>query len=525
MPNPANRTSARNETGVAWFVASGALVLSALIFWLARDFVYDDSYISLRYARNLVEHGQLVWNLGEYVEGYTNFLFVLLSAGLIGLGAPAMLAAQSLACTSFVFTLVATVYVLRRLAVGPFGIAVGFATVAGSISLPVWAMSGMEAPMVAALISATLWAALPLGSATGISDRRALLAGLFGALAFLTRMDAAVPIAGAVTTLALCGQASRRKGLRGVLIIGSAGLLAALLQTAWRLTYYGSLLPNTFFVKVDVPSHLRFEFSGHYILTTLAESPFFLLSLLVSLSALAMRPIDAFQRSVLLACLLGTLSQLLYVYVIGGDHLPAGRFFAPVLPLAAISLGVGIQSWSRASKFAASVATLVAAGLAALVATPRFHGGAEAGLVVGSYIRDAVPVHRTVALNVAGATPFVAADHRFIDMQGLNDTVIGRRTDVPLRTAQQQRPGHAKGDGAYVLSRAPDLIVIGGADGDLIENAYHVGELELADLDEFHRCYEPRFATIPSADSDWHRVAGGPAETKFTYYERVCSRD
>ena len=35
--------------------------------------LFDDAMISMRYARNLVEHGELTWNVGDaYVEGYTN---------------------------------------------------------------------------------------------------------------------------------------------------------------------------------------------------------------------------------------------------------------------------------------------------------------------------------------------------------------------------------------------------------------------------------------------------------------------
>lgn len=40
--------------------------------------LFDDAMISMRYAWNL-SHGEgLVWNPGEYVEGYTNLLMVLL---------------------------------------------------------------------------------------------------------------------------------------------------------------------------------------------------------------------------------------------------------------------------------------------------------------------------------------------------------------------------------------------------------------------------------------------------------------
>ena len=490
--------------------------------WQARHFVYDDAYISLRYAQNLVEHGQLVWNVGEFVEGYTNFLFVVLSAGLMALGVPATLSSQLLALSAFACTLGLTGQVLRGLQVGPLGLAIGFAATAGSIALPVWAMSGMETPLVAALIVATLCAVLPLASGSGLSDRRALLAGIFGALAFLTRMDAAVLVALIVTTVALTAPAPGRERLRPFLIVGAVGGLVALLQTIWRWWYYDSLLPNTFYAKVDVPLRFRLDSAASYLLDSMGQLPFLVVSLLVSAAVLAAGSVERTMRAVHLACFAGVVGQMAYVFVVGGDHLPAGRFLAPVLPLAAISLGIGLRSWSMGSKTLVSSATLIAAACAAWIATPRIHGGAEAGLVVGEFVRDEVPVGQTIALNVAGATPFVAKDHRFIDMPGLNDAVIGRRADVPLRTAWQRRPGHAKGDGAYVLSRAPEIIIVAGADGDLIENAYHVGELELADHDEFYACYEPRVAIISAFASDWHLVAGGPAQTRFTYYERVC---
>ena len=64
--------------------ATAVLLPHARLF----DFVTDDAYISFRYAANLAEHGQLVFNLGERVEGFTNFLWtVLLAAGIkLGLG-------------------------------------------------------------------------------------------------------------------------------------------------------------------------------------------------------------------------------------------------------------------------------------------------------------------------------------------------------------------------------------------------------------------------------------------------------
>ncbi len=59
------------------------LVLHALQY----AFISDDAYISFRYAYNLAYHNELTFNLGDRVEGYTNFLWtvtlgLLLKAGL-----------------------------------------------------------------------------------------------------------------------------------------------------------------------------------------------------------------------------------------------------------------------------------------------------------------------------------------------------------------------------------------------------------------------------------------------------------
>ena len=51
----------------------------ALLVWLASVawFLCDDAFISFRYVRNLLEGHGLIFNPGEYVEGYSNFLWVL----------------------------------------------------------------------------------------------------------------------------------------------------------------------------------------------------------------------------------------------------------------------------------------------------------------------------------------------------------------------------------------------------------------------------------------------------------------
>jgi hypothetical protein len=69
---------------VALVASTIVLVLHGVVYF---HYTPDDSYISFRYAHNLAEGRGLVWNPGEHVEGYTNFLWVMLLAGfdLVGL--------------------------------------------------------------------------------------------------------------------------------------------------------------------------------------------------------------------------------------------------------------------------------------------------------------------------------------------------------------------------------------------------------------------------------------------------------
>ena len=74
-------------------LASHSLVLVAYLPWLALFawlskvawFLCDDAFISFRYVRNLLAGHGLVFNPGEYVEGYTNFLWILELAAIWGI--------------------------------------------------------------------------------------------------------------------------------------------------------------------------------------------------------------------------------------------------------------------------------------------------------------------------------------------------------------------------------------------------------------------------------------------------------
>ena len=82
---PENVLATRQRIRVIHILA--CLPWLALLGWLTSVawFLTDDAFISFRYVRNLLEGHGLVFNPGEYVEGYTNFLWILELATIWGL--------------------------------------------------------------------------------------------------------------------------------------------------------------------------------------------------------------------------------------------------------------------------------------------------------------------------------------------------------------------------------------------------------------------------------------------------------
>jgi hypothetical protein len=107
-------------------------------------------------------------------------------------------------------------------------------------------------------------------------------------------------------------------------------------------------------------------------------------------------------------------------------------------------------------------------------------------------------------------------------MLGLNDTTIARRSNVPVRTKMQEWPGHQKGDGLYILSRKPDYIIIGPANGDYANNfPWFLSDYELGGSEQFLREYEPVKVIISATAPGYkHYTESALGALRFVYYQR-----
>lgn len=459
----------------------------------AWQFLCDDAFISFRYAVNLAEHGAPVFNVGvdppERVEGYTNFLWVVVLAGLSWLGWAPPQAAEPLTQLGSLAGLVAAVLIARALRqrfASPESApssrslrAVDLIPAMLLVSVPeymVWSHGGLETSWAAAAV---------LGSmAAWSSDRPRAAAGLAAAAALL-RVDGLLPIAiFGLTWLVIVGgpavwrdraAALRRLPRRRLAQAAVLFVVPLVVHLLWRRSYYGQWLPNTWTIKAH-GMLLRDTYGRAYVDAWLAALPLVYIAPL----ALLLRP-----RHLLLG--LPIAAVLGYGWWVGGDFMAYGRFYVVATGLLATLVGWLLADAARllgrvappavASAVAVILGLALAAGLgrraeqrwAADMAKPtgwldgKWEGVAamdrfaRVGRAVGEWMHEHLPPDTLISVGAAGAVPY-GAGLPVVDAFGLVDPQLSRMPNLRPATGPRARPGHQiVAPASYMLSRDPDL--------------------------------------------------------------------
>lgn len=482
----------RNRSSIRVLVL-GAAVLLGIQIWTFRDACVDDAYISFRYAQNLWRGDGLSFNPGEApVEGYSNFLWTVLQAPGTALFDDPIVFARCLGLLLLGFEMALLLALSRHLAPGrPTLYALGALVLVADPGFVYWHLAGLEAPLESALLLLVLYVEarrMQRESATWRSDLGAALA--WTALA-VSRIDA--PLLAAVLALALASGGRHTTAMRPRPPVRT-WLLAAILYgiyTTWRVLYYGDVLPNTFHAKV---AGVRWE-SGLESVWDCARTRPWVWLLPVAYALARRRPAHG-ARSILGAAAAVVVAQIVLVTFAGGDWMPLDRLFVPILPLAAL---VGIAGFAARQGEPATPRgrlVLAAAGVTACAGLVFFHLGSEPvhvavhvqnvrnGKALGQALVRAGDPRLVMANGTAGAAPYFS-ELRTLDTSGLNDRHIARTAAV---TELGFEIGHEKGDGAYVLSLQPDLIVfVGGRSG--FPGTY-VSDAQMAFEPGFHANYE-----------------------------------
>jgi arabinofuranosyltransferase len=468
----------------------------------------DDAWITFRYSHNLALGNGPVWNVGEQVEGYTNFLWMVIIAaamklGFTGIGVSILLGALAgLATLPLTYLLAETGP--RRGQLPAISAAVTI-LLALDGSFATWSIAGLETSFYTMLLTGGLLCcvrALTLPSAGGRGDvmpitmpaaakgagimtaeeRLTLAAGLLLILAAMTRPEGLMVYAIGLAFLLL--RAWRGQGFgRYLLFYLAPAVIIYLPYFIWRWSYYGWPLPNTFYNKVgsgwaQIQRGLDYESKFRDKHSEL----FFVIPLLA-----LVREKLTYRFSLLLTVALAYWAYIIYV---GGDwDWAVGRFFVPILPVLAVlnadglkSLYLALVNWRSNAQddppanppvvrkwllVGLGVITLAIVGQSTYDRTSAhgeqnnlnyYQGVAAALYSCAQYIDD--PAHSKptdlIATTAAGVLPFYS-NRPYLDVLGLTDEHIAH---VYVPDIGLGRAGHEKEDADYVLSRKPQYIVL-----------------------------------------------------------------
>jgi hypothetical protein len=339
----------------AAFLAVAGVVL-ALGFWAAYTtrWYCDDIFITLRYAQQFLSGHGFVYNVGERVEGYTHFLWLVIVTALQRAGLDPVGVVVWGGLVSYLGTLAVFAVISRRMAPRGAVFFVPFTALAlvANRECRIWATGGLETFFFTLLLSLAFFVQFFSRARERV---RLVLASTFLVLAAMTRPDALLVYAVAGVFVIL--RAARAPARTRALVRDVAWFLAPLFVVyvpyiAWKLSFYGSILPNTYYAKAAYQPYYSQGF--YYIWLYLRAHPTSMLFIL-ALPALAMvlvrtrhnpesesattiprapAPVPARDTAAALVALVVVVAYLVgFVARVGGDFMYA-RFVGPMLPFA-----------------------------------------------------------------------------------------------------------------------------------------------------------------------------------------------
>ncbi len=430
-------------------VILGAAALAVVAVGLAfYHYIPDDTFITLRYAQNAVSGKGLVFNTGERVEGYTNFLWLLILIGAGKAGLPLVAAARVLSLAFSIGTLaLLPVAARRRSAEEPsenwhraLALMLPSLLLAATAPFLTWSASGSEVPLFTFLL---VW-----GFILARDAARPCLTFIVFALLGLVRPEGVLFYALAWGALLAANPHRLRTVAQGIAV--AAVLYAPYLVWKWR--YFHAILPNTFYAKMG-PLGLMFDNGTRYVFGfILCYGYLFVLGYVLLRRA---------GRGAGLAALF-VLPYWAASLFLGGDWMPNYRLLLPTLPFVMLALSEGIGAAAgTARRGSLALFGAIVFFLVLIPGAARYDRLTLERTTVTSYERlgkifkEILPPNTSIGCGSAGAIGYYTG-YPIVDILGLTDAHIARHGQIVAT-----QPGHLKTDGAYVLSRHPDLLLLG----------------------------------------------------------------
>jgi len=433
------REKTRNYNPLNTIIALAGVYL--LIVIIRHAWLSDDAYITLRTIDNWVNGYGLVYNVGERVQSFT----------------------------SIVVTMLALWIFVARVGAGSSTVLYSLLALSFSKAFIDYSTAGLENPLTFLLLAYYGWTLLK----TDLRNRHHFTLAFICALGMLNRLDTALLFLPPLL-YSLWYQLSWRR-----FYLTAAGLAPIIIWEIFSLIYYGFLLPNTAYAKLNTgigQSELwRQGFS--YYLDSLTRDPITLTLIFAACLAIlycTQNHGKSHRQGCRVAGVIGIALYLLYIARIGGDFM-SGRFFAAPyffavilfpkfgkrdtisVPILAIIFLLGFSApyptWSSPSREIPRDEIITERGIADerayyrdswLLDLQRVGGGLSINTVHGKHRRQGLEArygNRQVwSVSSAGQRGFYAGPDVYIfDEWALSDPLLAR---LPAKRDLEWRVGH-----------------------------------------------------------------------------------
>jgi hypothetical protein len=233
----------------------------------------DDAYISFRYSQNLYKGIGLVFNNGEYTQGYTNFLWVIFLTAFKYLHIDFTTSVIIINFVSY-FCLALILYVFfRKKLIGyhPIYFLLLSLLIISSPNILAWTIGGgLEGILFLSILTAAYYMLF--------YSQSTLLTSILFFILTLVRPEGFYFFVTCLTFLIVTKKTNEKE----IIQFGLLYVVLLIAYLSWNLSYYGSILPNTYNSKVYFSFRGLFE-GLHYIYRFFMSAPFLLLFFILSI--------------------------------------------------------------------------------------------------------------------------------------------------------------------------------------------------------------------------------------------------
>lgn len=459
------------------WLALGLCLFLGLVHLLIYRTNSEDAFIVYRYSMNMATGNGPVFNPGDRVEGYSDFLWMVLLSiiyWLTGVSIPTT--ARIIGSLSAIICIYITYRLCYKLTSDYYASVIASFIVSSSGVFAAYGTSGLETPLFTLLLTLTFLLYTYRDIEYNVNW---FGVGLLIGLSTMARPEGILLLFVFMSVILVSPDYSQNRSRHVGKLLSSYGILI-LPWFLWRVLYYGYVIPNPISAKSGMNLIYQIQLGLEYLINFICvNGPLMLIiAIYFVLNRKKFKDIILQMSHHQKLIFYSIIVYVTFVVSVGGDWMPALRFFAPIMPILVvliISLWAMSDACPKTSSRGGLIIFLIVAWISFGISIhyenmrPAIREGnnhVEALSQIGKWLNITLPNTTKIAVHANGALSYYSKLDT-IDMLGLTDRHIAREG---FRLRWGGAAGHSAYDYGYVAKQRPDIVLFSGVGYEIEPN-------------------------------------------------------